>query len=359
MGTTGDGYAYVTRGKVKTALQDTLGALADFNQALTENPKNIDGYFGRGFVEILQSKYKEAIQDMTIAINLYAGDAPAFRYRGVAKQRLGDNEGAIKDFIRETELEPGNQDAFLRLGKVLNENKRYSESLSYLNKIITPATKNGKLLITRGEAMGGLGDTKGALEQFDKAAAVDSNVRSLALSSKAGIEYRLKDYDAAEKDLAIAIQKDQNNDEAYFLRANLKMLKKNYQGAEYDYISVLLINPDNIKTYAYRGLAESYIPDTAAMNSDFRYALKLSPKSDNNYLLRGKAKINMHDTAGALTDFNSAIEINPSNADAWLNRGLLKETQGDKTGACIDLNKAVATGSTDAKAEVTKYCNQP
>jgi tetratricopeptide (TPR) repeat protein len=224
-----------------------------------------------------------------------------------------------------------------------------------LNKVVTPYTKNGKLLVLRGAAMGGVGDTRGALIDFDRAIAVDSNSISLAYSGRANVKMELKQYDGAVSDISKAIEKDQNNDDAYFIRANLKMIQKNYEGAVYDYISVLLINPDNIKTYAYRGLAEAYTKDTAAMNGDFKQAMKLSPGDGNNYILRAKARMFMRDYDEGLSDFAKAIALNPRNYDTWLSRGIAKLQENDKSG-CTDLNKAVELGSKDAVEELRKYC---
>ena len=350
-----DGYAYVTRGKAKTALQDTAGALTDYTTAITLNPKNTEAYTGRGEVKAEMADYTGALIDLDKAIELFIGNSYAYEARGKVESKLGDRKGAIADFKKQLEFDPKNKEAQLRLARELTADRQYSETVLFLNKVITPATKNGKFYIERGIAMGYLGDFKGSNDEFVKAMTIDSTVKSIAYSETAHNDIRQGKLDEAAKLIDKAILKDQNNDGAYFYRADLKMRQKNYLGAEYDYISVLLINPDNIQTYAYRGLSEAYVGDTAAMRADFDKAIKLSPKSSNNFVLRAKSKIVLNDYDGAMKDFGRAIELDPESGEAWLSRGVAKLDKGDQSG-CDDLKKAVGFGSTEAADVVKVRC---
>ena len=350
-----DGYEWVIRAKAKQALNDTSGALADYTASIRVNAKNADGYTGRGDIKSMMMDNKGALTDLNKAIELYPSNSYAYSVRGRVKTAMGDIDGAIQDYKKQVELDPKNQEASLRLSQVLIANRQFKDAVLILNKIITPDTKNGKLYIQRGIAYNGLGDSNGAIEQFDEAIAVDSTTAAIAYCNRANTKLGLKDYDGTAKDIAKAIEKDQSYDEIYFVRANLKMTQNKYEGAVADYFSVLLLNPQNTKIYAYRALAESFTADTAGMNADFNEAIKDRPKDDNVYILRGKAKINLKDPNGAVRDFTLATRVRPIDYDAWYNLGFEKLIQKNSAG-CADLKKAVDLGSKEAVDVVKKYC---
>jgi len=56
-------------------------------------------------MKILLVDYSGAIADFTTAIEMFPGNADAYLNRGIAKSRMGDKEGAIKDFKKQVELD--------------------------------------------------------------------------------------------------------------------------------------------------------------------------------------------------------------------------------------------------------------
>ncbi|HEY5326030.1 MAG TPA: tetratricopeptide repeat protein, partial [Mucilaginibacter sp.] len=369
-------------------------------------------YSSRGGLAYEELKYTSALGDLDKAIELDPTNRYAYLYRAELKNATGNMEGALLDYRKLYIFEPTNNDWGFMLSKALIDSKKYEEALYIFNKIIAANSKNGKYLVQQAVAMSGLGNTTRAVAQFQRVITNDSTIidklntaqknketagnvipilsaayicmgdtyvppkdndtsiiyqkadraigilKTIISDAYIGIvttNLMHNDTAAAYRNISRAIETDQDNDNAYFAMANLKMVKKNYLGADYDYVSVLLINPRNIKTYAYRGLAESYIPDTAGMRTDFERAIKLSPQNENNYILRGEAKINLKDLARAIKDFDTAIALNPKNPDGWFYRGLAKINQNNRSG-CSDLTKALELGSKEAAGAIKKYC---
>jgi len=180
----------------------------------------------------MQADYSGALNDLDKAIGLFPGNSYAFSTRAKIRSKIGDKKGAITDYRKQLELDPKNKEAQLRLGKELIADRQCAEALAFFNKVINPTVKNGKFYIERGIAMSGLGDSKGAFAEFNKAMTIDTNVRSLAYANIGNTKLMLKDYDGAGKDFNIAITKDQNNDDAYFYSANLKMHPKKLPGGD-------------------------------------------------------------------------------------------------------------------------------
>jgi S1-C subfamily serine protease/tetratricopeptide (TPR) repeat protein len=96
--------AYSNRGNAKYALGDKQGAISDFNQAISLNPKYAKTYSNRGNAKYALGDKQGAISDFNQAISLNPKDEKAYFNRGNAKYALGDKQGAINDFTKASEL---------------------------------------------------------------------------------------------------------------------------------------------------------------------------------------------------------------------------------------------------------------
>ncbi len=83
-------------------------ALADFNRAIELEPGRASGYQGRANALNTLQRYREALQDYDIAIELDPGPGLANAYvnRAVAYSHLGENKKAIADYEKGLELDP-------------------------------------------------------------------------------------------------------------------------------------------------------------------------------------------------------------------------------------------------------------
>lgn len=93
---------------------------------------NIDAvnYYKQGMEKAKRGKYKEAIEDFSQAICLNHNYAVAYKYRGLAHYRLGENQAAIADFKKAADLylKLGNtedyQDVLDRILKLQSQNSK-------------------------------------------------------------------------------------------------------------------------------------------------------------------------------------------------------------------------------------------
>jgi len=108
--------------------------------------------------------------------------------------------------------------------------------------------------------------------------------------------------------------------------------------------------------YYNRGVAKYELGDYRGAIQDFNKAIELNPNNDAAYNNRGSVKGNLGDYRGAVQDSNKAIELNPNYADAYNNRGLGKIKLGQKDSGCLDLSKAGELGYSDAYDAIKKYC---
>ena len=90
-------------------------ALADCNEALRLKPNDPETLGGRGFLYLRLGFMKTAILDYSAAIESMPNQASFHYGRAIAKQRLGDQEGADADFLTARALDPKIDTVFERL----------------------------------------------------------------------------------------------------------------------------------------------------------------------------------------------------------------------------------------------------
>ena len=103
--------AYYNRGNAKEDLEDYYGAISDYEKAIEINPKKVKAYNNIAFI-----KRKKEINDnygaifyATKAIEIDPNSSNAYLNRGVAKENIGDMQGACNDWRQASYL--GNESA--------------------------------------------------------------------------------------------------------------------------------------------------------------------------------------------------------------------------------------------------------
>ena len=197
-----------------------------------------------------------------------------------------------------------------------------------------------------------LNDPQGALADYNRAITLDSK-SSLAYNNRGLVrEDKFNDSQGALTDFNQAIALNPNFVEAYNSRGRLKNNKLNdLQGALADFNQAITLNPNFVFAYNNRSFLKAYkLNDLRGALADLNLAIALNPKSAEVYASRGILKIEkLNDPRGALTDLNRAIALDPKNFSVYVGRGLLKAYRlNDPQGALADLNQAVILRPNDA-----------
>lgn len=69
--------------------------------------QSVEYYFNQGLAKHSQKDYGGAIADFTRAIELNPGNSVAYHCRGLSKLEAKDYKGAIKDFDKAISINPG------------------------------------------------------------------------------------------------------------------------------------------------------------------------------------------------------------------------------------------------------------
>jgi tetratricopeptide (TPR) repeat protein len=227
-------------------------------------------------------------------------------YRGDARQKMYDLNGALNDYNKALELFPSNVDALLCVGINFIYMKKYVE----------------------------------ALENFTKAVELEPKNPNAYLYRAIGKQYKEQRTEAMA-DFNKAIQLAPDNADAYIKRGRNRFELKDYNGAIADYNSALKIDFKNSYAYFNRGTALCELQDLKGALADFNRVLELDPENALTYFIRADIKIELNDVYGAINDYSKVIDINPNNVFTYFNRGILWQKQKDYRRAIADYSKAI------------------
>ena len=105
-----DPHTYYNRGVAKARRehlqeqQSDWEAIEDYNKALELDPNHENALFNRSNAYLRLGEYHKAIEGYDLLISLNPKAADVYHHRGVTKYKMGNEEGACKDWIKAKEL---------------------------------------------------------------------------------------------------------------------------------------------------------------------------------------------------------------------------------------------------------------
>ncbi|MCI0341473.1 MAG: serine/threonine-protein kinase [Planctomycetales bacterium] len=193
----------------------------------------------------------------------------------------------------------------------------------------------------RGHAKYLLGDTTGAIEDWNAILVVDPRHKR-ALVSRGVARQSVGDIPGAIADYGAALAIDPRLTQALWSRGDAKQIVGDYEGAIEDYDAALALDPRAKVALNHRGLAKRAAGDIAGAIADYDVALALDPQDKGVLNNRGLARRAAGDITGAIADYDAALAVDPRYLGALVNRGVARESSGDVAGAIGDYDAALA-----------------
>lgn len=169
--------AYYERGLIKLANNDKQSGCLDLRtakdmgyakaeEAIKSNACNAeaDDYYSKGLDKYRSQRYKEAIQDLDMAIK-FNPDSTNYFQRGMCYLKLADYDDAISDFSAAIKMQPAgksNGTYHLNRGIAYLGLKQYTPAYADLSEAIKADNNSYDAYLNRGIACEGLKDLKGA-----------------------------------------------------------------------------------------------------------------------------------------------------------------------------------------------------
>lgn len=178
-----DAEGYVGIGNVQNAQGKLEEAIALYQKALQLNPNSAIAYNNLGNVLYDQKKLDTAVAAYEKAIQLNPNYAIAYNNLGIALYEHNKLDAAVAAYQKAIQLNPKNTGAYYNLGNALSEQKKLDAAVTaYQKALILPEDNFGTPASAHTLANNGLGlafqeqgKLKEAIEQFDKAEAIDPN----------------------------------------------------------------------------------------------------------------------------------------------------------------------------------------
>lgn len=308
-----------------------------FTESINRKPKIAKRYYERGQSKYLFGKFeteqvnladaqrlfKETVSDMDEAFRLELKNvklrSATYHTRAVAKDAIGDHNGALQDFNESISLNP-------------------NKALSYHD---------------RGLAKDALEQYKDAIKDFDKA--IELKLATALTYFNRGVTHKkLGLYTEAIKDFNRVIELNPSSTNGHYERGLVKELLGESDDAKNDFKKVLKVNPNIAEGYHEVGLAKCKLHLYKEAIADFDKTVKLKPEYYRGYLCRGCTKQALGQDEASKADFDVAIKLNPKIAAAYKNRGVAKRRLGNYEQALKDLNEAIRLKPKDGKTYIAR-----
>lgn len=201
------------------------------------------------------------------------GDQYAY-YHGLKNIENENYHGAVEDFTKALDQDPGNPTAYLLRGNSYMEINNHHAALADYNKAIEIDPKNDTAYYNRGEAKRILNNASAAIRDYNKA--IELNAKYIQAYNNRGYIYLdFKRYDKALADFNMVIEIDSEHPLALNNRGYTKLMLNDPEGALEDIEKSIEIYEKN--PYAYRNLGLTYIRlnDAVRACEAFKKALEL------------------------------------------------------------------------------------
>lgn len=121
---------YYHKGVVNFALGNTNDCINDLEKAIDKSEDNIPQYFYvKGLAYGCQKMYKQAVNDLTIAINLDEKFSAAYLNRAKCFHLVGDRNAAFIDLQKYIQIKPNDTDIHLWAGNLLFNIGAYEDAV--------------------------------------------------------------------------------------------------------------------------------------------------------------------------------------------------------------------------------------
>jgi len=301
-----DHLVYESRGLVFQTIGDHQRAVEDFSAALLLAPKEHKGedHYYRGESLLALGRYKQALQDLDMALQLDWHDAAVYHARGITKQYLGQPKDAIEDFREALTKEPENPKFLYDRGQCYRSIGMAEQAEDDLTKALEETPGELRLLYGAGLAAYELNKNETAIDHLSGALQAWERQRGdgLAPGVLCDIHYHLGLAHANRNQHEPAIEcfskaAEEAKDEEIRMnciheRAKSRQMEQEYGLAITDFNAVIEHNPRNAHAFFRRGFAWKSLGDFDKAADDFETAKMLAP--DNPHLVLNYSRI--HDT---------------------------------------------------------------
>jgi tetratricopeptide (TPR) repeat protein len=287
-----------------------------------------------------------AIAEYTRAIDLDPGRALGWARRAIARDRKHDAEGAIADSTKAIELDPRLAIAWINRGVARARAGDVDRALEDCTRGLELDPKQAYGWANRGAIRGTKGDFAGQISDCTRAIELDPGIGD-AFANRAVARAATGDEDGAMADATRAIELDPGRPLNWSSRGDAHAKRGEAREALDDYARALAIDPTLVTVRFNRGVVRMNAGDLEGAAADFEGVTRQSPDDAGAWQNLGSVTTQRGDLKKAIAFFTRALEIDPKLLIALRNRAVSYETTGDREKAIGDYERYVAAAPDD------------
>jgi len=158
----------VNYGNVLARLGNRLGALAQYDQALKQNPPLFEALFNRGNLYLETNRLREALDDYERAVVIRADVPAVWNNRGTALRRMRRSDEALASYDRAVALAPGHVNALTNRAIALFDLRLLDQALSASDMALAVQPDFAEALYIKGNILRDLGRSREARDCFER-----------------------------------------------------------------------------------------------------------------------------------------------------------------------------------------------
>jgi len=282
-------------------------AIDKYTEAIRLNPTCASYYAHRGYALRGLARFREAIEDLTFAIEIDPGPE-YYEFRGLSYRALGELELALMDFDESLCLEPGQIRIHQYRGDIKLRLGRDFEAIADYDQAIKMGTESPNTFYLRGWCR---------------------------------VQLPVYRWDLAEQDFTRAIDLDPDFAAAFLGRAKIKGTRR-YQSALADLEEAIGLMPQFAEAYGERGILNRRLEKYQAALTDLNRAIDIQPENASWYIDRAWCLFEEENLAAALRDLDMAIALQPGKSAWFYQRSLFHKKNQNYDTALADMNKVIA-----------------
>lgn len=339
--------AYAQRAIIKVLHDaDYESALADMNEALRLDPKEVSYYFNRARIKYHQDDLQGAMADYDYILQLDPGNTMTHYNRGLLRMQVGERNKAISDFTEVIKAEPDNYFAIYNRALLYDMIGSYGKAVADFDVVLEQYPDFVAGFFARSEAKRKMGDMKGGEKDFmlaldlqkkvqyepiDEATATAGSGKS---SGQAADERTESDKNINKFNQILVADARTEYKPEYENKIRGRVQDQNVQvSIQPMYVLTYYERPDAVRQNIY------YVKELEELNDTHVFAKKLLLTNSEAALLSDQ--VNYH--FSSINDFSRLIEISPSNPLAYFGRAVDFMLVQDFASALDDLNRAIMT----------------
>jgi tetratricopeptide (TPR) repeat protein len=408
--------ALYIRAKALDQIGDDKSAVIDYTKLIQINPKKADYFLGRCSANFDLKNFTQIVSDANAAIALDPKSYDAYVFRGDAYDVDEKWELSVADFEKAIALKPSADYAYMELATNCVLRDKYLDAIAVLDRLLVVNPKLQNSFIYRSDCKMKLHDYKGAIEDCDKAIALDPEnfifvyfkvlAQDAAGDPEAACENAKKAWSLLKETISPEAVVCQNfiftqctssipekilkvralNTEAlklmetdnyvgiikkydqmialvpdsamlYYDRGKMKRALNDHENAVIDYKKSIALNPNIKEAHTALGVSLIYLQQFDEGEQAFLTGIKNSPETAMNYHNLGLIYGEKKEYTKAIRQIELAVKKDPKYTDAYLSLGSIYLLTGDKQRACYYFKRAYLLGSMEARVKMLSECN--